>query len=162
MNSEGVSSGSRRSTRGVGGRSERSSSSTHGVFMPNGVDEDSDGVAPKCRCGVYVVLYMSKTVNNPNRLFFGCPFFKKARLPHCKFFLWLDRHTEQLRKIGAITYAEETEDVDKHLTMIEVETRVAGLENRVAAMERKIKPNLWAIVGLFIWVVSLYIVGFRV
>ncbi|MED6163690.1 hypothetical protein PIB30_082471 [Stylosanthes scabra] len=162
MNCEGASSGSRRSAGGVGGRSERSSSSTQGVFMPNGVDEDRDGVAPKCCCGVYAVLYMSKTANNPNRLFFGCPFFKKARLPHCKFFLWLDRHTEQLGKTGAIAYAEETEDEDKHLAMIEVQNRIAGLEKRVAAMERKIKPNLWAIVVLFFWVVSVYVVGFRV
>ncbi|MED6111217.1 hypothetical protein PIB30_050436 [Stylosanthes scabra] len=162
MNSEGVSSGSRRSAGGVGGRSERSSSSTQGVFMPNGADEDRDGVAPKCRCEVYAVLYMFKTANNPNMLFFDCPFFKKARWPHCKFFLWLDRHTEQLGKIGAIAYAEETEDGDKHLAMIEVENRVVGLENRVAAIERKIKPNLWAIVGLFFWVVSVYVVGVRV
>ncbi|MED6215734.1 hypothetical protein PIB30_000739 [Stylosanthes scabra] len=104
MNSEGVSSVSRRSVEGVGGRLERSSSSTQGVFMPKGIDEDMDCVAPKCHCGVYIMLYMSKTANKPNRLFFGCLFFKKARLPHCKFFLWLDRHTEQLGKIGAITY----------------------------------------------------------
>ncbi|MED6165337.1 hypothetical protein PIB30_098556 [Stylosanthes scabra] len=160
MNSEGVSSGSKRSAGGVGGRSERLSSLTQGVFMPNGVDDDRDGVAPKCRCRVYVVHVQNS--KHPNRLFFSCPFFKKVRLSHCKFFLWLDRHTEQLEKIDAITYAEEIEDVDMHLAMIEVETRVAGLENRVTAMERKIKPNLWAIVGLFVWVVSLYVVGFRV
>ncbi|MED6203254.1 hypothetical protein PIB30_113704, partial [Stylosanthes scabra] len=115
MHSEGVSSVSKRSAGGVSGRSERSS--TQGVFVPNGV-EDRAGVAPKCHCGVYAVLYMSRTTNNPNRLFFGCPFFKNARLSHCKFFLWLDKHTEQLAKIGARKCAEETEDVDQYLAMV--------------------------------------------
>ncbi|MED6118989.1 hypothetical protein PIB30_007879 [Stylosanthes scabra] len=99
MESDRVSSGSRGSSGGAVGRSERSSSSTQGVFLPNGV-EDRDGVAPKCHCEVYVVLYMSKTTKNPNRLFFGCSFFKKARFPHCELFLWLDRHTEHLAKSG--------------------------------------------------------------
>ncbi|MED6142835.1 hypothetical protein PIB30_001035 [Stylosanthes scabra] len=95
MESGGVSSGSRGSASGAVGRSERSSSSTQGVFLPDGV-EDSDGVAPKCHCGVYAVLYMLRTSSNPNRLFFGCPFFKKAEFPHCRFFRWLDRHIELL------------------------------------------------------------------
>ncbi|MED6112871.1 hypothetical protein PIB30_065681 [Stylosanthes scabra] len=56
-------------------RSERSSS-TQGVYMPS-LGEEMDGVAPKCRCGVYAILYLSKTSSNPNRLFFGCPFFKE-------------------------------------------------------------------------------------
>ncbi|MED6198735.1 hypothetical protein PIB30_069384 [Stylosanthes scabra] len=115
--------------------------------MPNGVDEDRDGVAPKCRCGVYAVLYVSKTAKDPYRLFFGYQFFR-ARLPQCKFFLWLDRHTEKLGKIDSSTYVEDTEDVDKHFAMVGIETRVAGLENRVVAMERKIKPKLWVILGL--------------
>ncbi|MED6120266.1 hypothetical protein PIB30_019249 [Stylosanthes scabra] len=76
MHSEGVSSVSKRSAGGVSGRSERSS--TQGVFVPNGV-EDRAGVAPKCHCGVYAVLYMSRTTNNPNRLFFGCPFFRATQ-----------------------------------------------------------------------------------
>ncbi|MED6128342.1 hypothetical protein PIB30_096798, partial [Stylosanthes scabra] len=75
MECDRVSSGSIRSAGGGAGRSARSSSSTQGVFLPNGI-EDKEGVAPKCHCGVYAVLYMSKTTNNPNRLFFGCPFFK--------------------------------------------------------------------------------------
>ncbi|MED6145106.1 hypothetical protein PIB30_021915 [Stylosanthes scabra] len=162
MNRDGVSSGSRRSAGGVGGRLERSSSSTQGVFMPNGVEEDRDGVAPKCRCRVYTVLYMSRTANNPNRLFFGCPFFKQASLPYCRFFEWLDRHIAKLARGGTMTNAEDNEDVDQHFAMVGFETRVSGLEDRVAAMERKIKPKLWVIVGLFVWAVSLYIVGIRV
>ncbi|MED6130109.1 hypothetical protein PIB30_114825, partial [Stylosanthes scabra] len=65
--------GSQRSGSGV--RAERSSSSAQGFFVAN-VGSERDGAAPKCKCGVYAILYLSKTSNNPNRLFFGCPFFK--------------------------------------------------------------------------------------
>ncbi|MED6212031.1 hypothetical protein PIB30_079260 [Stylosanthes scabra] len=96
MESEGVSLGSKRSVGS--GKSERSSS-TRGVFAAK-VREGRYGAAPTCHFGVYVILYLSKTANNRNRLFFGFPFFKD-RLPHCKFFLWHDRHTEKLGKIEA-------------------------------------------------------------
>ncbi|MED6134817.1 hypothetical protein PIB30_040525 [Stylosanthes scabra] len=66
MESDGAATSSRRSER---------SSSTQGVYMPS-PGEEMDGVAPKCLCGVYAILYLSKTSSNPNRLFFGCPFFK--------------------------------------------------------------------------------------
>ncbi|MED6109320.1 hypothetical protein PIB30_032315 [Stylosanthes scabra] len=83
MENDGVSSGSQRSGSGV--RAERSSSSTQGFFATK-VGNKRDGAAPKCRCGVYAILYLSKTSKNPNRLFFGCPFFKIGG-PHCKFLL---------------------------------------------------------------------------
>ncbi|MED6200581.1 hypothetical protein PIB30_086627 [Stylosanthes scabra] len=138
MHSEGVSSVLKRIVGGVSGRMERSSLSTQGVFVPNGV-EDRDGVAPKCHCRVYAILYMSRTTNNPNRLFFGCRSSRMlARLSHCKFFLWLNKHTEQLAKIGAGKCAEETEDVDQHLAMVGVENRIAGLEERVAAWRSRL------------------------
>ncbi|XP_057723664.1 uncharacterized protein At4g04775-like [Arachis stenosperma] len=61
-------------------------------------DRDPDGVAPKCFCGVYAILYKSRTASNPNRIFFGCPFFKvKERC--CRYFVWLD---ERLKKIRAM------------------------------------------------------------
>ncbi|MED6153230.1 hypothetical protein PIB30_099773 [Stylosanthes scabra] len=105
MEIHGVSSGSRR-TAGIGdGKSDMSSSSPQGVFAAK-VGDDRDGVAPKCHCSVYAILYLSKTANNP--MFFGYPFFKKARLAHCKFFLWLDRHTEKLRMVGAEKRAKKT------------------------------------------------------
>ncbi|MED6200782.1 hypothetical protein PIB30_088628 [Stylosanthes scabra] len=160
MESHGVSSGSRRSAEGGDPKLDRSSWSTQGVFAAK-VGDDRDGVAPKCHCGVYAILYLSKTANNPNRLFFGCPFFKKARVAHCKFFLWLDRHTEKLGMVGAERYAEENVDVDAHFAMLRVENRVIDLEDRVAAIERTTKPKLWLIVALLVWGFSLYVVGFR-
>ncbi|MED6113278.1 hypothetical protein PIB30_069324, partial [Stylosanthes scabra] len=79
MESQGMSSGSRRCAGGGDGWSEKSSSSTQGAFQTNAGDK-KDRVAPKCHCGVHAILYLSKTANNPNRLFFGCPFFKASIL----------------------------------------------------------------------------------
>ncbi|MED6157210.1 hypothetical protein PIB30_021203 [Stylosanthes scabra] len=115
MESDGVSSG----------RTERSSSLMQGVFLLDGV-EDRDGVVPKCKCGVYAVLYMSKTAHDPNRLFFGCPFFKKAGFPYCRFFRWLDRHTEHLGRGGKKKCAEDNEDLEQHMAMVGVENRVTN------------------------------------
>ncbi|MED6122706.1 hypothetical protein PIB30_042422 [Stylosanthes scabra] len=42
-------------------------------------------VALECNCGVFAILFMSSTLVNPNRLFYGCPYFKTPA-PHCKFF----------------------------------------------------------------------------
>ncbi|MED6164098.1 hypothetical protein PIB30_086445 [Stylosanthes scabra] len=102
MESEGVSSGSRRSAGS--GRSERSSS-TQGVFTAK-VGDDRVGAALKCMCGVYAIQNLSRTAKNLNKLFFGCPFFK-ADLPHYKFFVWLNRHTAKLIKIGTREFEEE-------------------------------------------------------
>ncbi|MED6130102.1 hypothetical protein PIB30_114705, partial [Stylosanthes scabra] len=60
---------------GGGWREDRSSGSTQGFFATR-VTGDREGAAPKCFCDVYAILYLSKTQSNPNRLFFGCPFFK--------------------------------------------------------------------------------------
>ncbi|KAL4395632.1 hypothetical protein AHAS_Ahas01G0011300 [Arachis hypogaea] len=38
--------------------------------------DEKNSIAPICKCGVYIILYKSTTSINPNRLFFGCPFFK--------------------------------------------------------------------------------------
>ncbi|MED6133040.1 hypothetical protein PIB30_024562 [Stylosanthes scabra] len=51
------------------------------------VGEERDGVAPKCHCGVYSILYRSKTLGNLNRMFFGCPFFKVSIPHYCKYIL---------------------------------------------------------------------------
>ncbi|RYR04247.1 hypothetical protein Ahy_B06g083885 [Arachis hypogaea] len=53
-------------------------------------------IAPKCYCGVYAIMYKSRTTSNPNRVFLGCPLFK-AKEPYCRYFVWMDEH---LKKLG--------------------------------------------------------------
>ncbi|MED6225509.1 hypothetical protein PIB30_094416 [Stylosanthes scabra] len=48
-------------------------------------------LAPECNCEAYAILFMSLTLENPNRLFYGCPYFKTPAL-HCNFFAWLDEY----------------------------------------------------------------------
>ncbi|MED6207615.1 hypothetical protein PIB30_037312 [Stylosanthes scabra] len=119
------------------GRSERSSS-IQGVFIVK-VGDDRDGAAPKYKCGVYDILYLSRTANN------------------------LNRHTKKLRKIGTEEFVEEKEDVSEHFTKIVMENRFANTENMLTAIEknRKLTPGL--IVGLLLGFVVIYLTGlFRV
>ncbi|MED6126843.1 hypothetical protein PIB30_082418 [Stylosanthes scabra] len=134
MESEGGSSASRRSAGG--GRGDRSSAETQGFFAAK-VGHERDGAAPKCHCGVYAVLYLSKTSNNPNRLFFGCSFFK-IRLNHCKFFLWLDQHAANIERVADRKIVkEEEDDVDEHFWRLDIEKRVSDLEDKIASIEKK-------------------------
>ncbi|MED6112656.1 hypothetical protein PIB30_063586 [Stylosanthes scabra] len=149
MESDGAASSSRRSER---------SSSTQGVYAPR-LGEQMDGVAPKCSCGAYAILYLSKTVNNPNRLFFGCPFFK-GRLPHCRFFMWLDRYTAKLGNDASGKCAEEVEDVSDQFSRMQCEWRFSELEKRVACLEKKKNDLLYIVMGLLVVLVALYDVAF--
>ncbi|MED6226279.1 hypothetical protein PIB30_102033 [Stylosanthes scabra] len=115
MEIDGVSFGSRRS--GSGRRDKRSSPSTQGFFVAK-VRNERDGTAPKCNCGIYAVLYLSKTTNNPNRLFFG-PFFKFGK-------------TEDFK-------GGEDEDVNEHFANMKLDIRLGDLEERVSAIEKKKK-----------------------
>ncbi|MED6180205.1 hypothetical protein PIB30_008063 [Stylosanthes scabra] len=121
-------------------RSDRSSSSTQGVYLPR-PGEERDVVAPKCRCGVYAILYLSRTEKNPNRLFFGCPFFRGG-FPLCKFFEWLDRYTAKLLHGAAIeNCGEEGDELNVHFSRMELEWRVAELEKRIGCLEERNKEK---------------------
>ncbi|MED6170665.1 hypothetical protein PIB30_033232 [Stylosanthes scabra] len=146
MESDGAATSSRRSER---------SSSTQGVYMPS-VGEEMDEVAPKCRCGVYVILYLSKTSSNPNRLFLGCPFYK-GRIPYCRYFKWLDQFTAKIDKVVAAKCGEGAEDVHEHFSRMEHEWRFSELEKRIAYLEqRKKSMHLCYVVGLFLFLVGVY------
>ncbi|MED6161123.1 hypothetical protein PIB30_057790 [Stylosanthes scabra] len=110
MESEGGLSASRRSVGS--GRGEWTSSETQGFFAAK-VGNERDGVASKCHCRVYAILYLSRTVNNPNGLFFGCPFFKMSpsvRLNHCKFLLWLDQQVTKFAGVADAMGAKEANE----------------------------------------------------
>ncbi|RYQ91569.1 hypothetical protein Ahy_B09g097509 [Arachis hypogaea] len=47
------------------------------------------GEHPKCFCRTLAVICRSRTAKNPNRLFFGCPYFKEKQ-GYCEFFAWFD------------------------------------------------------------------------
>ncbi|MED6212171.1 hypothetical protein PIB30_080612 [Stylosanthes scabra] len=124
-----------------GGRDERSSSETQGFFSAK-VGHEKDGAAHKCHCGVYAVLYLSKTSKNPNKLFFGCPFFKVVVIVDAveplQVFLWLDQHSTKFGRMAEIPGPKEEEvDVDEHFGTLKIENRVADLEKRVALIEKK-------------------------
>ncbi|OWM71052.1 hypothetical protein CDL15_Pgr011179 [Punica granatum] len=45
-----------------------------------------------CRCGLRLQQKISRTVNNPGRIFFGCPRYRDNR--GCGYFRWIDRPFE--------------------------------------------------------------------
>ncbi|RYQ95161.1 hypothetical protein HN51_045187 [Arachis hypogaea] len=47
------------------------------------------GEHPKCKCRTLALICRSRTADNPNRLFFGCPYFKEKQ-GYCEFFAWFD------------------------------------------------------------------------
>ncbi|MED6136064.1 hypothetical protein PIB30_052482 [Stylosanthes scabra] len=112
MESDGCRSASRQSGGSSAGAEQ--SSSTQGIFTAK-VSKEWDGAAPKCHCRVYAVLYLSKTSKNPNRLFFGCPFFK----------------FEKNNDLKAVKEEGEEYDVKVHFRRLRIENKVAELEGRV-------------------------------
>ncbi|RYR34545.1 hypothetical protein Ahy_A10g049495 [Arachis hypogaea] len=119
-------------------------------------------VAPKCNCGIHAILFMSSTQLNPNRLFFGCPYFKicsKHLLSeilffslftvhivetHCKYFAWLDEYVALFEK-------EQTSDHSLHGrnpkqnqlldAAVLMEEKVSKLEDRVSGLELHMKNS---------------------
>ncbi|QHO28148.1 uncharacterized protein DS421_7g214180 [Arachis hypogaea] len=47
------------------------------------------GEHPKCKYRTYAIISRSRTAENLNRLFFGCPHFKEKQ-GYCDFFVWFD------------------------------------------------------------------------
>ncbi|MED6111109.1 hypothetical protein PIB30_049484 [Stylosanthes scabra] len=150
---DGASSGSQRSSSAM--RADRSASSAQGYFAAK-VGNEQDGAAPKCYCSVYAILYLSKTSNNSNRLFFGCPFFKIGG-PHCSFFIWLDRHVAKFNRKEAVKCEEVEEDVNEHFSRLKVDNRLGDLEDRIAAIEKKKGINMFIIVmGVVVVAISIW------
>ncbi|MED6109757.1 hypothetical protein PIB30_036510 [Stylosanthes scabra] len=156
MESEGGSSRSKKSVRA--GASENTGSS----YAPfdSKCRDDRDGVAPKCYCGGYAIRYLSRTRNNPNRLFFGCPFYKQPGTPYCSYFMWLDKHLTKLGNVKDVKDGEGADDVEEHDALFKVIERVAMLENMVAAMEKLRNVKKWIVLSSVVALLfAAYVVG---
>ncbi|MED6136035.1 hypothetical protein PIB30_052236 [Stylosanthes scabra] len=69
-------SGSNRDSGRDGGDGEGWSFSKASTQSGGASKKKSKFVAPECNCGAFAILFMSSTSENPNRLFYGCPYFK--------------------------------------------------------------------------------------
>ncbi|KAL4365479.1 hypothetical protein AHAS_Ahas07G0110200 [Arachis hypogaea] len=87
-------------------------------------------IHPTYNCGAYAILFESTTSNNPNRLFFGCSYFKTSSI-HCKYFKWLDE---------LITESNYT--MVKVLKM-EVHGRLKELEKKIKEIEIKLYDGVY-------------------
>ncbi|RYR53678.1 hypothetical protein Ahy_A06g028888 isoform C [Arachis hypogaea] len=79
-------------------------------------------VTQKCNCGIYAILFMLSTQSNPNRLFFGCPYFKEQINDHNL----RDWNPKQNHLLDAA---------------ISMEEKVTKLEDRVFGLELQMKNS---------------------
>ncbi|RYR60960.1 hypothetical protein Ahy_A04g018048 [Arachis hypogaea] len=123
MATQGTSSTSRRSVSEF--REEKSGSS----LVPSALHAGDGNVAvtPRCFCGVYAIMYMSKTVSNLNRIFLGCPFYK---------------HLPRIGSNCCICDRKHVEDVEGEE---ELDHRMAVLEEKIVVLKKKKNPLAWCI-----------------
>ncbi|QHO01107.1 uncharacterized protein DS421_13g412160 [Arachis hypogaea] len=153
MADNGAPTTSRRSHRGV--REEDSASSSDPYVLYDG--DLKDDVARRCFCGVYAIMYMSRTIRNPNRVFLGCPFYK-GNQPHCKFFLWVDEHLARIGHSGCVL--EKRHLVEKEPEVVEEDEgfhhRIAIMEEKVTMLEKKKTPIACCVVIVVCAVVAAF------
>ncbi|QHN85437.1 uncharacterized protein DS421_16g537430 [Arachis hypogaea] len=75
----------------------------------------------KFKCGTYAIMQESGTLKNPDRIFFGCSYYRQR---HCNYFVWLN---ELISK----HFGHEDDN--------DVEGRMMMLENRLEQLEYKIE-----------------------
>ncbi|MED6218691.1 hypothetical protein PIB30_028777 [Stylosanthes scabra] len=125
-------------------RGSQRSSSTQGVYLPT-PGEESDGIAPKCRCGVYAILYLSKTQRT-----LTC---SSSDVHSSGYFLWLDQHTSKMSNGVA---GKNVEDVGEHFATVEFESRISELEKKVGCLEQRKNFAFWSyVIGLVVIVVAM-------
>ncbi|RYR29209.1 uncharacterized protein At4g04775-like [Arachis ipaensis] len=110
---------------------------------------------------LYAILYKSRTASNPNRIFFGCPFFKvKERC--CRYFVWLDEHLKKIRvmeseALGAVDdvggvdiedHVVRSQELEEKIQLVrsqELEKKMKELERKLLCMEKEKKMSMWHI-----------------
>ncbi|MED6218833.1 hypothetical protein PIB30_030276 [Stylosanthes scabra] len=137
MESDGGSSTSRQSAGGGGGGQR--SSSTQGFFTAK-VGNERDRATLKYHCGVYAVLYLSKTSRNPDRLFFET---NNRVIDRVDSVAALQHASKFQRNVNVEDVKEEEDDVEEHFGRLKIENRVAELEERVSSIEKKSVMKMW-------------------
>ncbi|RYR49669.1 hypothetical protein Ahy_A07g036199 [Arachis hypogaea] len=146
------------------------SSSREGRFVHEGGENLSlsKGQHPKCLCGLYAIISKSGTIENPGRLFFGCPRYNDLdvaeKLSYCKFFVWVDMVFDLNGKNVGLKEVAVTDDLVGGFreTLLELQDRVGVLENNENAVVKKdwknVYFNLYLSAG---FIVLIYVVVFN-
>ncbi|KAL4305483.1 hypothetical protein AHAS_Ahas16G0082800 [Arachis hypogaea] len=71
-----------------------------------GIRKKKRWFSSKCYCGSHAIQFMSGTENNPDRLFFRCPYFNITEV-HCSFFAWLDDYIDSFNEYAGKTVLKE-------------------------------------------------------
>ncbi|MED6143304.1 hypothetical protein PIB30_004805 [Stylosanthes scabra] len=141
-------SGSNRDSGRDGGDGEGWSFSKASTQSGGASKKKSKFVAPECNCGAFAILFMSSTGENPNRLFYGCPYFKVMFL--FKYFDWLDEYVVKCdAQTSKAAYLGATKQVNGsfcgayqfELKCRELEDRLIGLESH-SSENKHVKSDL--------------------
>ncbi|MED6218542.1 hypothetical protein PIB30_027468 [Stylosanthes scabra] len=99
-------------------------------------------IAPKCNCGTFAILFMSSTLGNPNRLFYGCP-YSKTFAPHFKYFAWLDEYVAGCdQEVSKPVFQGGGKQIEgKQSGSAQFDLKVRQLEDRVVGLEMQLRNN---------------------
>ncbi|MED6133867.1 hypothetical protein PIB30_032330 [Stylosanthes scabra] len=129
-------------------------------------------LAPECNCGAYAILFMSSILGNPNRLFYGCPYFKgltnflcgQTPAPHCNFFAWFD---EYVASYGAVmskaVYPGHGEQVEgQQCGTTQFDLKCKELNDRIIGLESHFRDTKHVKSGLSCISISFLVLSFVV
>ncbi|CAK8542858.1 unnamed protein product [Lathyrus sativus] len=96
--------------------------------------------APICNCEEKCVIFTSKTPKNPNRRFFGCPYFNfEKKMLYCDYFMWEDEFIASQTTMVELKETKKEEDVMNSDVEVKVNQFESDMEHKINVLERDIK-----------------------
>ncbi|XP_058740095.1 uncharacterized protein At4g04775-like [Vicia villosa] len=93
--------------------------------------------APICNCEEKCVIFISKTPKNPNRRFFGCPYFNfQEKMLYCDYFMWED---EFIASQVELHETKKERDVMNSDVEVKVNQFESDMEHKINVLERDIE-----------------------
>ncbi|MED6116138.1 hypothetical protein PIB30_097303 [Stylosanthes scabra] len=85
---------------------------------------------------------MSSTLGNPNRLFYGCPYFKTPA-PHCNYFAWLDEYVASLdQEVSKPVFKAGGKQIEGQQSgSAQFDVKVHEFKDRLVGLEMKLRDN---------------------
>ncbi|KAF4370809.1 hypothetical protein F8388_011792 [Cannabis sativa] len=108
------------------------SHSSNSVNSGRRYKEEIQWSRPICSCGFESVIRTSRTVDNPNRKFYGCPNYKNKLDRGCNFIMWIEASGRRSRNdLGGL-----------FRRLGEIEANVKQLELKIQGRDEKCLTNV--------------------
>ncbi|KAM6557247.1 hypothetical protein CsatB_004266 [Cannabis sativa] len=118
------------------------SQSSNSVNSGRRYKEEIQWSRPICGCGFESVIRTSRTIDNPNRKFYGCPNYKNKLNRGCNFIMWIEASGRRSRNdfSGLLRRLDEIEANVKQL-----ELQIQGRDEEIARIIKLLKNVKFAI-----------------